>query len=496
MKDARRQTDAASPPKHRLIMVSGGMGGMFRGCGLLLALLCGMTVKGGVKAPEAVGVHDTNTPSIQVPVKYEVPVLKDAPPQTVASNAPTASTRPAPPPSIGQDDGTNSPTSLSEEELATRNIVDKKAALEKEKQHQFEVRLALARQHRLENNEVLAQESLVSLMESDAGEDIKKPAMLELALLAQQQNQPVRAIQIFSQYTQKYPSDPNVPEIMLRQGLLYRKLGSNNLALSKFYAVMTTSLALKLDHWERYQRLVLQAQTEIADTYFMQGKYQESIEYFQRLLKQDNADLNRAYVAYKVIRSHACLDQQAQVVLQCEDFLNRYPDAGEVPEVRYLYASALKKQGRNSDALRQVIALLESQSRSSAQSPQNWASWQLRTGNDIANQLYQEGDNASALVIYEALAKIDSTPAWQLPVRYQIGLVYEKLNQPQKASDSYSLVLEKGKDLKADAAPSLHALLDMAKWRVDFIAWQAKAEKSRQEVESGVPMARSQAMVP
>ena len=45
------------------------------------------------------------------------------------------------------------------------------------------------------------------------------------------------------------------------------------MALAKFYAVMTGSLKLKFGSLEYYQRLVLQAQTEIADTYYLQGKY-------------------------------------------------------------------------------------------------------------------------------------------------------------------------------------------------------------------------------
>ena len=50
-------------------------------------------------------------------------------------------------------------------------------------------------------------------------------------------------------------------------------MGVNTLAISKFYSVMSTALKLKLDNIDYYKRLVLQAQTEIADTYYLEGKF-------------------------------------------------------------------------------------------------------------------------------------------------------------------------------------------------------------------------------
>src|SRR5208337_2458386 len=106
----------------------------------------------------------------------------------------------------------------------------------------------------------------------------------ELALVAQDANQLSRAEQIFAQYLQAYPDDPSAPEVLLRQGLIYRQMGVNTLAVSKFYAVMSTALKLKLDRMDYYKKLVLQAQIEIADTYYQEGKYEEAADFFRRLL--------------------------------------------------------------------------------------------------------------------------------------------------------------------------------------------------------------------
>ena len=84
---------------------------------------------------------------------------------------------------------------------------------------------------------------------------------------------------------------------------------------------------------------------------------------------------------------------------QAENFLQRYTDVPERAEVRFLYAAALKKDGRDDDALRQVLALLEEEHTSGARYPETLAYWQRRAGNEIANQFYQQGDLMKALDI-------------------------------------------------------------------------------------------------
>ncbi len=97
---------------------------------------------------------------------------------------------------------------------------------------------------------------------------------MELALATQDNGEFVKAQQIYAQFLQHYPDDQSAPEILLRQGLLFRQMGVNTMAISKFYSVMSTALKLKLDNLDYYKNLVLQAQTEIADTYYIQGQVQ------------------------------------------------------------------------------------------------------------------------------------------------------------------------------------------------------------------------------
>jgi tetratricopeptide (TPR) repeat protein len=337
--------------------------------------------------------------------------------------------------------------------------------------------LEWARRMKREKNFEAAEKSFVMVMSADAPETMHRTALLELGLMAQETQQHSRAQQVFTQYLDRYPDDPSAAEVYLRQGLLYRQMGAPTMALSKFYAVLTTSMRLKLDRLDYYQRLVLQAQTEIADTYYLQGKFSEAGEFLGRLLKLDSPQLNKPQIIFKMIRSLASMNKHTDVISRSEFFLTTYPNTAEVPEVRFLLADSLKKLGRAREATQQVLTLLETQHTTATNRPGNWIYWQQRTGNEIANQLYKEGDYLNALEIYQNLAKINDAASWQIPVWYQMGMVYERLMQPTKAAELYDKIVAREKELdSAKRTLSLDAVLDMARWRKENLKWQLKTE--------------------
>jgi tetratricopeptide (TPR) repeat protein len=254
-------------------------------------------------------------------------------------------------------------------------------------------------------------------------------------------------------------------------------MGVNTMAISKFYSVMSTTLKLQVADLEYYKNLVLQAQTEIADTYYIQGQFNESSDCYTKLLKADSPALNKQQIEFKLIRSLSFLTNQVdETIARSQKFLDRFPDYPDVPEVRFILAHAYTSAGRNSEALKQVLLLLQSQEANARGNPELWSYWQRRTGNEIANQLYQEGDYLDALQIYQNLAALDPAPAWQAPALYQVGLVFEQLQQWQRASDTYDQILARRTELTgSNAPPSLASLCDMALWRKDYIAWLQKA---------------------
>jgi len=352
----------------------------------------------------------------------------------------------------------------------------------------LESKLAFARDEHLKKDLAVATQTLQEILQTNAPVEIQRAALYELALVTEDDNMPIRAQQILSQYIHLYPDDPSTPDILLRQGLLFRKMGVNNLAISKFYAVMSSALKLKLDNLDYYKKLVVRAQTEIADTYFLDAKFSEAAEYYNRILHSSDADDNRELLNVKLIRSLSYLTNQVETVGKAQNFLTQFPKSNFLPEVRFLYASGLKSLGRNQDSMKQVLLLLQSQQENVSKDPATWMYWQRRAGNEIANQLYKDGDFLDALQIYLSLADLDKSPDWQVPVWYQAGMVYEQLQQWQKATDTYSQILGRQPELApTNTSPTLASLMDMARWRQDYIAWAQKARASTVALQSPAP---------
>ncbi len=414
----------------------------------------------------------TNAPAAPAAIDPTAPKAADPAPEApiAQTNAPLADT--APEPGAMPTPGAISPAPTNQSD----HLQD------------FQMKLDLGRQQRRDKNFISATQTLASIVETNAPTELKRLALFELALAAQDDNQFVKAQQIFAQYLHAYPEDPTVPEVLLRQGLIYRQMGVTTLAVSKFYAVMSSALKLKLDNIDYYKKLVLQSQIEIADTFYLEGKYDEASDFFSRILKSGSPELDKVQIQYKLIRSLSFLTNDTETVAKAQVFLDLNTNSSEVPEVRFLLASSLKKLGRNHEAMKQVLLLLQSQQENVHKNPETWIYWQQRAGNDIANQLYKEGDFLSSLQIYLSLAELNKSPAWQLPVWYQTALVYEQLQQWQKATDMYVHILERQKELtEATSTPSLLSLLEMSKWRKDYIDWMQKAKMSNQAFQPNLP---------
>lgn len=340
----------------------------------------------------------------------------------------------------------------------------------------FEGRLEVARRQRRSGNQEAAIRDLVAILRSGSPNDVKRPALLELAGIAEDAGQMGRAQQILAQYTRLFSKHPSVVEVYLRQGLLYREMGATELALAKFHGVFSSALSQRFDQLDYYRRMVLQAQTEIADTYYLNGRWDEAREYLQRVMRLDAPRVTKMLVHYKLIRVLGELGKHEQSAAEAVQFVETYPDAGQLPEVRFLLASALKKLGRNNESLEQVLRLLAAGKTSAEERPEQWMYWQKRAGNDIANQMYREGDYVGTLEIYRKLSELDASAAWQLPVWYQIGLVYERLEQANKAGETYDKIAARETEVKGDAsAANLMVVVEMAKWRRGNLAWMQSA---------------------
>jgi tetratricopeptide (TPR) repeat protein len=325
----------------------------------------------------------------------------------------------------------------------------------------WQVKLELARRQRHAQNFAHATQTLVTMLNEPLEQSRVRLTLLELAATAQEAGQLARAIQVLAQYQDRFPDDPAIPEILLRQGLLYRELGATGMALAKFYGVMTTTLNRKLDATGYYQRLVLQAQTEIAETHYRQGDHAQAIEFFERLLKLDAPELKREEVLVRLIRSLAAAGRWTDVRARADEFRHAGHDD---PEVEFWHLRALAHTGQARAAVEAALRLL---------GRHDPGLWGRRAGNELANHLYQSGDFLNARVVYEALAEVDPAPQWRVPVLYQLGLTCERLGQPADAAAAYAAVAEHAKRLSPPVAPSLQSVLDLAAWRKNHLTWQS-----------------------
>lgn len=321
-----------------------------------------------------------------------------------------------------------------------------------------------------------AEKTITRLLETEKSADVRRDSLLELASLYEASNQLVKAQQAYGRITSEHRDDPVVPEILLRQGLLYRKMGAPSLAISKFYSVISSALAIQAAQLERYQELVLKAQGEIADTYYEQGNYVQAAELYGRLLKLGGSRLDRQQVQLSLIRAWAAASKSSEVIREGGLFLEASPGSGFEPEVRFLIAGAFKQLNRSLEAMDMVLALLRLQRQTGDAHRDDWLLWQQRAGNEVANYLYVQGDIAHSLEIYLRMAELSTAPQWQIPALYQAAVAYERLEQADKATEIYTRIEEAGKNSKAgDQSEVLRLISDMARWRKEQIGWRRQA---------------------
>jgi len=102
---------------------------------------------------------------------------------------------------------------------------------------------------------------------------------------------------------------------------------------------------------------------------------------------------------------------------------------------------------------------------------------------DMAARLYQDGDYVRALDIYLNLAELDESPDWQFPVFYQVALIYERLDQPALAIETYQKIIDRESELTEYARPGTKATVEMSKWRRDFIGWKLEAARAKIQLQ-------------
>ncbi len=373
-------------------------------------------------------------------------------------------------------------------------------------------------------DQIAAESILAGIIENpDSPLETQRDCLKHLAQFALDSGANAKAQQIYSQLVSRYPLHPDTPSILYRQGVLYRKIGATELALSKFHAVMSTVVSLQVKDISTYRSLVLLAQTEIADTFLMAGQFDRAADYYRRVLKLGDSDLNEAQIRLKLVKAVFELKDWKGVLAEGLQCIEKAALSSQIAEVRFLMAEAYKKLGMHQEAIQQTLELLNTEQEKANKDPDNWAYWQKRTGNKLANELYEQGDYLNALLIYETLFKLPGNAEWHSQALYQIGLIYERMFQPDRAAAAYSEIISQptnaaiavsatntaaqatatsstngalsnlpqpavsGKKVATPSpaqpvSPGLNLIREMALWRLNNLRWDQKVNQEVQKI--------------
>ncbi len=302
---------------------------------------------------------------------------------------------------------------------------------------------------------------------TDATTRQQNTALLGLAHLYRKQGALTKAAAIYERFLKDRGMDDRVPDALLDLGRTLRDMSAYNMALNRFYSVINSTLKFPAQGFEHYQRLAKTAQFEIAQTHFAAGDYQEASKYFLKVRLLDLAPSDQARALFMAAYSQQLSGESEAAVTTLKTYLSDWPDDSNGPEARYLLATTLRQLNRPQEAMAATLDLLKAEHGRGEKDPRRWTYWQRRTGNQVANELFQTGDIFNALAIYQGLAATSKDAVWRLPVVYQIALCYERLGQLDAARKAYA-------EISAGSDPELSK---MAGWRLAHLDWRDKTDQ-------------------
>jgi TolA-binding protein len=299
-------------------------------------------------------------------------------------------------------------------------------------------------------------------------------ALMGLARTYRKKAEFTKATAVYETLIKQSPDDPHLPIVYLELGRTLRALGAYKSAIARFYSVINSTLKLPEDNPDNYRQLARTAQFEIAETYFQSGDYEQANRFFSRLKLLDLAPEDRARAHFKSVYALVLAKDYEKAASGFRAYLDQNPNDENVPEARYLLASSLRNLGRYNESLAVALELLRAEKKYVDSDPKRWSYWQRKTGNQLANQFYEQGDFGSALIIYQNLASLSPEPSWRLPVLYQVGLCNERLKLTDRARECYQTIVDNTKPSEGDG-PRRQELVDlyqMADWRLKHLVWE------------------------
>lgn len=321
----------------------------------------------------------------------------------------------------------------------------------------------------------------------------RRDALLGLAEHYEEHRQRTKAAATYEKLVETYPQDPIAPEIYMRLGFIYRELGAYETALRKFYSVLNASLAIDREEIDIYRQLSVKAQLEIADTHHVMGDYADAAQFYERLQRVELSIGDRAIVDFKHAYTKYLQGHYSDAISGLNQFIADFPQHELVPQSQFLLAHAFKQMDQPDKALSAVLELLRTQEQNSKDG-RAWAYWKRRTGNELSNAFYEQGDFASALKIYQSMAVLSEDPQWQWPVIYQIGLCFERLRMAPRSIEAYRIIIRGAEKAIADGQSLPAVLQDLHKqaiWRLEHLQWVQNVEGQLNELNGNSAVSRA-----
>lgn len=335
-----------------------------------------------------------------------------------------------------------------------------------------------------------AEHAYAEALRYKMSETLRKEILLEMAAFYSNHETYSKAAGIYEKYIEAYPQDHLLPQILLELGKIYRKIEAYDMAISRFYRIINTSLSISSDQVPFYQELTREAQFEIAETFFGNGKYYEALQFYVRLKRRELPLGEKELIDFRSIYCEYNLGQLDAVLKDLHVFLDTYPESDLIPEVYFLLSHTYRRLNKAQKAVEYVKKLLNESREKNDKSHEVWAYWQRTTANQIANKFYEQKDFMNALKVYQAMASLDISPNWQWPIVYQIGLCFEQLGMYPKAKEAYRLIIseDEWKSTPFTKTNYLSSIQEMATWRLKHLEWLNDSDARLQKLLGSQPL--------
>ncbi len=362
---------------------------------------------------------------------------------------------------------------------------DSPTDLDKRRDLGYRAQLELGMQHRRAGEYDFAVRALVKLLEKHPPETYRRQAMLQLALVAELREDWIKAQQIYRHYESLYPNDPNIPLVTLRLGEIYREIGADELALSNFHSIIMMAVkspGANGKYFPLYRRIVLKAKTEIANTYLDRGEYATAARHYQMLISEEGGDdpmgrINLPSVRYKLCRCLGLLERHAELETEAEEFFKDHSGHELEADVRHLVVKSLQARQKSAQVLDQFEKILKVSGPNESASSPGAERWKTRIGLEVASQMVQAGDYLESLRVYRALLNHVTEIEDEITIRYQMGLVFERLHQPAQAMSAYQKIQDRMGPQQGGGPETPERLIaDMTDWRIGMLDWFRKKQ--------------------